>query len=59
MCGLIDSLARHPEFLVAIVSTLVCGAVAITYLIARHRERMAKIEQGLDPDRKSRRWDSL
>ena len=36
---------------VAIVAT---AAVIITIVIIRHRERMAKIERGIDPDEKSR-----
>jgi hypothetical protein len=34
----------------AIVGTLVAGAVAITRIATQHRERMARIGMGLDPD---------
>jgi len=34
----------------AIVATLVWGVVAITRLAMHHRERMAKIGMGIDPD---------
>jgi len=38
---------------VAIVGTLVAGAVAIAKVVVRHRERMAAIGMGIDPDRQS------
>jgi hypothetical protein len=34
----------------AIVCAIVAGAVAITRIATRHRERMARIGMGLDPD---------
>ena len=37
-------------FLVAIVAILVCGLLAVTKLVIRHRERIAMIEQGMHPD---------
>jgi hypothetical protein len=37
-------------FLIPIVAILVGGAVAITAMIHRHAERIAKIERGIDPD---------
>ena len=37
-------------FLVPIVAILVGGAVKITKLIISHRERVAMIEQGMNPD---------
>ncbi len=39
-------------FLVPITAILVGGAIAITKLIIRHRERIAMIEHGMDPDRR-------
>jgi hypothetical protein len=40
-------------FIVAIVMSIVAGAVFIVRIIARHRERMALIGMGIDPDKKS------
>jgi hypothetical protein len=34
----------------AMVCAIVAGAVAITRITTRHRERMARIGMGLDPD---------
>ena len=45
---------RNPATLVLmipIVAILVGGITGISKLIMRHRERMAMIEQGMDPDR--------
>jgi hypothetical protein len=36
--------------LVPIVAILVGGAIAITAMVIRHSERIAKIERGMDPD---------
>jgi hypothetical protein len=36
------------------VAILAVAAVVITVVIVRHRERMAKIERGIDPDEKTR-----
>ena len=36
--------------LVPIVAIIVGGAIAITTMILRHQERIAKIERGIDPD---------
>jgi Flp pilus assembly protein protease CpaA len=44
----------HPEtlvFLIPIAAIIVGGIIAIAKLLVRHRERMAMIEQGMDPDR--------
>jgi hypothetical protein len=35
---------------VAVVCAIVAGVVAITRIATRHRERMARIGMGLDPD---------
>ena len=37
-------------FLIPLAAILVGGIIAITKLIIRHRERMAMIERGIDPD---------
>jgi hypothetical protein len=37
-------------FLVPIVALIVGGAIAITAMILKHQERVAKIERGIDPD---------
>jgi hypothetical protein len=36
--------------LIPITAILVVGAIAITKMVIRHRERLAMIERGLDPD---------
>jgi len=47
---LIDSVFGLGGLLVPIVAILVGGAIAITTMILRHNERIAKIERGIDPD---------
>lgn len=37
-------------FCVGVVAIVMGGVVAVVKLILRHRERMAKIEMGMDPD---------
>jgi len=37
-------------FILAIVIAIVVGAIKITRTIAQHRERMAMIGMGIDPD---------
>jgi hypothetical protein len=39
-----------PPMVVVVAAFLVFGAIVITKLLIRHRERMAMIEQGMDPD---------
>ena len=46
----IDSIMSLGGLLVPIVAILVGGAIAITGMIHRHAERIAKIERGMDPD---------
>lgn len=49
------SLLHNPiviVFLVPIVAIIVTGVVSIVKMVIAHRERMAMIEQGMDPDRK-------
>jgi hypothetical protein len=36
--------------LVPIVAILVGGVIAVTTMVLRHQERIAKIERGIDPD---------
>ena len=46
-------LLSHPEvliFLLPIVAILVGGIIAITKTLIRHRERMAMIERGMNPN---------
>jgi len=45
-----DSIIGLGPFLIPIVAILVGGAVAITAMVHRHNERIAKIERGIDPD---------
>jgi hypothetical protein len=39
-------------FLIPIVAIIVWGILAGIKMVARHRERMAMIEHGIDPDHK-------
>lgn len=41
-------------FLVAIIAIIVGGAIAIAKMLIRHKERLAMIEKGMDPDRAER-----
>jgi hypothetical protein len=36
--------------LIPIAGILVAGAIAITSMVIKHRERIAMIQQGMDPD---------
>ena len=36
--------------LIPIVAIIVGGAIAITGMVHKHQERLAKIERGMDPD---------
>jgi hypothetical protein len=47
---LMDLIMNLRGLLVPIVAIIVGGAVAITTLILKHQERIAKIERGIDPD---------
>jgi hypothetical protein len=47
---LVDSITSLGGLLVPICAILVGGAIAITAMIIRHQERIAKIERGIDPD---------
>ena len=50
MNRLIDEVLGLGPLLIPIVAILVGGAIAITGMIHRHNERLAKIERGIDPD---------
>ena len=50
MTYLIDRLFSLGGLLVPISAIIVGGAIAITAMIIRHHERIAKIERGIDPD---------
>jgi hypothetical protein len=45
-----ESILSLGGLLVPIVAIIVGGAVAITTMVLRHQERLAKIERGIDPD---------
>jgi len=47
---LIDSIFGLGALLIPIIALLVGGAIAITAMVHRHHERIAKIERGIDPD---------
>jgi len=49
--GLIDRVFGLGPFLIPIIAIIVGGAIAITGMVHRHNERIAKIERGIDPDR--------
>ena len=46
-----DRILDLREMLIPIIAILVGGAIAITTMVLRHNERIAKIERGIDPDR--------
>jgi hypothetical protein len=46
----IDSVISLGGLLVPIVGIIVGGAIAITAMILKHQERIAKIQRGIDPD---------
>ena len=50
-----ESILNLGGLLVPIVAIIVGGAIAITTLILKHQERIAKIERGIDPDAKASR----
>jgi hypothetical protein len=50
LSDLIDRVFALGGLLVPIVAIIVGGAIAITGMVHRHQERLAKIERGLDPD---------
>jgi hypothetical protein len=50
MTRLVGSILSLGGLLVPIVAIIVGGAIAITGMIHRHAERIARIERGIDPD---------
>ena len=50
MNRILDSIIGLGPYLIPIVAILVGGAIAITGMMHRHAERLAKIERGIDPD---------
>jgi len=45
-----ESILSLGGLLVPIIALIVGGAIAITGMILKHQERIAKIERGIDPD---------
>jgi hypothetical protein len=45
-----ESILSLGGLLVPIIALIVGGAIAITAMILKHQERIAKIERGMDPD---------
>ena len=50
MNRLVDSIFGLGALLVPIIAIIVGGAIAITGMVHRHHERLAKIERGINPD---------
>ena len=52
MAGLVHNILepRVLSFIVPIVAILVWGGISITKAMIRHRERIAMIERGVNPD---------
>jgi hypothetical protein len=45
-----ESILSLGGLLVPIIALIVGGAIAITGMVLKHQERIAKIERGIDPD---------
>jgi hypothetical protein len=45
-----QSILNLGGLLVPIIALIVGGAIAVTAMILKHQERIAKIERGIDPD---------
>jgi hypothetical protein len=45
-----ESILGLGPLLIPIVAVIVGGAIALTAMILKHQERIAKIERGIDPD---------
>jgi hypothetical protein len=45
-----ESILGLGGLLVPIVALIVGGVIAVTAMILKHQERLAKIERGIDPD---------
>jgi hypothetical protein len=50
MSRLIESILSLGGLLIPIVAIVTGGAIAITAMVHKHQERLAKIERGIDPD---------
>ncbi len=50
MNRMIESIMSLGALLVPITALIVGGVIAITAMILKHQERIAKIERGIDPD---------
>jgi hypothetical protein len=50
MTRVVDSILSLGGLLVPIVAIIAGGSIAITGMVHRHNERIAKIERGIDPD---------
>ena len=50
MDHMVDRILGLGGLLVPIVALIVGGAIAITAMVHKHQERLAKIERGIDPD---------
>ena len=50
MNHMVETIASLGGLLVPISVFVVGGAIAITAMILKHQERIAKIERGIDPD---------
>jgi hypothetical protein len=47
---LLESITSLGGLLVPIVALIVGGIIAVTAMVLKHQERIAKIERGIDPD---------
>ena len=47
---IMDRIVGLGPMLIPIIAILVGGAIAITAMVLKHHERIAKIERGVDPD---------
>jgi len=45
-----ESILNLGGLLVPIIALIVGGVIAVTAMILKHQERIAKIQRGLDPD---------
>jgi len=45
-----EAITSLGPFLIPIVALVVGGAIAITAMVLKHQERLAKIARGIDPD---------
>jgi hypothetical protein len=46
----IESILSLGPLLIPIVAVITGGIIAVTAMVHRHQERLAKIERGIDPD---------